>query len=79
MKSNPTLYPRRRNPDGSSDSICLTCFATIVNSKSEDELAEHEKAHVCISSVLTERARFSRTEDMKRIRMTFPVRFLPAA
>jgi len=44
---SPTLFPRRRNPDESFDSICPTCFSTVANAKTEAEPSEHDKIHVC--------------------------------
>ena len=49
-------YPHRRNPDGSFDSICPDCFATIAKTQIEAELAPHERNHVC------------RPEDLDRFR-----------
>jgi len=49
-------YPHRRNYDGSYDSICLTCYATIATGKSEAELWEHDKRHICKPSTLSQRA-----------------------
>jgi len=40
-------FPHRRNADGSHDSICTMCLATVATVKSEGELARHESAHVC--------------------------------
>jgi len=40
-------FPHRHNSDGSFDSICAKCFATVANSKLEGELEEPEKQHVC--------------------------------
>lgn len=40
-------YPHRRNPDGSFDSICPECFATIARAQSEVELVWHERNHRC--------------------------------
>ena len=48
-------YPHRVNLDGSWDSICTRCFLTIAHCKTEKELAEVERKHVCDSSVLAER------------------------
>jgi hypothetical protein len=36
-----------RRFDGSFDSICVICRATIANSKDEADLAEYERSHVC--------------------------------
>jgi hypothetical protein len=40
-------HPHRRNADGSHDSICTACLATIASVRDESELADHELAHVC--------------------------------
>ena len=50
------FFPHRRNKDGSFDSICLKCFATVASHKTEEELKEQDKVHVCVSSMLSERA-----------------------
>ena len=49
------FYPQRRNRDGSFDSICLTCVATVAAGKSEPELVELEKVHVCNTGFLADR------------------------
>jgi hypothetical protein len=41
------VFPHRRNPDGSFDSICRVCFATVARCNTEDELKEMERNHVC--------------------------------
>jgi len=48
-------FPHRRNRDGSFDSICLKCFATVASHKTEKELEAEDKGHVCISSALSKR------------------------
>jgi hypothetical protein len=40
-------YPHRRNRDGSVDSICPICIATIARSHREADLKRAEIAHVC--------------------------------
>jgi hypothetical protein len=40
-------FPHRHNSDGSYDSICAECYATVAKVQSEGDLAEHESAHVC--------------------------------
>lgn len=40
-------YPHRRNCDGSVDSICPRCIATIASSSRETDLEFSEAAHVC--------------------------------
>jgi hypothetical protein len=63
MSVKSTLYPHRRNDDGSYDSICTSCYATVASSWSEGELAEHEGAHTCDSALLAERGALSRTQS----------------
>ena len=46
------IYPHRRNHDGSFDSICRTCFATIAQTRDEASLAQYEKKHHCEHRVL---------------------------
>jgi hypothetical protein len=52
--SNDSIYTHRRNEDGAFDSICWLCFAAVVRSKPESELAEYEKAHRCDSTSMAE-------------------------
>jgi hypothetical protein len=40
-------YAHRPNKDGSYDSICSACFATVATVRDEGELARHEHVHVC--------------------------------
>ena len=40
-------YVHRPNQDGSHDSICAACFATVASVRDEAELAQHELTHVC--------------------------------
>jgi len=49
------FYPHRRNRDGSFDSICLNCFATLATARTEPELSEHDRRHVCEYSTLSQR------------------------
>jgi len=56
MANNLDLfYPHRRNRDGSFDSICLICLATVAAGRSEAELVELEKVHVCNAGFLADR------------------------
>jgi hypothetical protein len=41
------LFHRRRNDDGTFDSICLACFRTAASSPEESELNSLERGHVC--------------------------------
>jgi hypothetical protein len=61
------IYPQRRNQDGSYDSICPTCFATVAHSKAKAELAEINAVHVCDEPFLAERSWFSRAEYARRL------------
>ena len=47
MNDQETLFPHRLNEEGSYDSICRACFATVVRGKAKGELAAYEEAHVC--------------------------------
>ena len=49
------FFPHRRNKDGSFNSICLKCFATVASRMTEEELKEQDKKHVCVKSVLSGR------------------------
>ena len=40
-----TVYVRRRNDDGSFDSICRTCFMTVAHATDEAMLAAREQNH----------------------------------
>jgi hypothetical protein len=64
-----TVYPHRRNRDGSFDSICPTCYATVARSKPEAELAEIDEAHICDSAYLAERGSFCTAEAARRLAM----------
>jgi hypothetical protein len=50
------FFPHRRNRDGTFDSICLKCLLTIANSRTEADLAKHDKSHVCNPSILSQQA-----------------------
>ncbi len=50
-----TPYSRRHNYDGSFNSICKICFATIAHAKDETALAEQEKNRSCDYSLLFSR------------------------
>jgi len=42
-----TIFPHRRNPDGTFDSICPWCFLTVSAKRNETELSMDESNHVC--------------------------------
>jgi hypothetical protein len=58
----PPRYPHRQNRDGSFDSICLKCLLTIATARNEADLAKYDKNHICIPSVLSQRA-FDRAHE----------------
>jgi hypothetical protein len=64
MASTVTTFPHRKKRDGTFDSFCLTCFATIANAKTEDELVEHDQNHVCDPSFLADRGHLRRPHSM---------------
>jgi hypothetical protein len=47
VQSVRTAFPRRRNPDGSSDSICPECFRTVATAATEADLKAAESTHDC--------------------------------
>jgi hypothetical protein len=48
-------YAHRHNRDGSIDSICKTCFATVAQVRDEFTLTQHERAHSCPAWILAGR------------------------
>jgi hypothetical protein len=48
----PNPFRHRRNDNGSYDSICIHCFATVGSSVAEEKLEEGEKRHVCNPEIL---------------------------
>ena len=44
-------FPHRHNPDGTYDSICTKCFATVGTSETEENLVEAEAKHTCNPAV----------------------------
>ncbi|MGC2621069.1 MAG: hypothetical protein WA414_18645 [Acidobacteriaceae bacterium] len=40
-------FPHRHNADGTYDSICPACYATVATEDEEAKLRPHEMAHVC--------------------------------
>lgn len=55
MDTRIPFYPHRQNTNGSFDSICLKCFATVANANDVTELNSYEKKHICDESFLAER------------------------
>ena len=41
------LFQHRHNESGLWDSICLSCFGTVVSLRDEGQLVPHERAHRC--------------------------------
>ncbi len=56
-------FPHRHNSDGSHDSICTACLATVATVQNELELARHESAHVCEPINLYRVSQMSQTGD----------------
>jgi len=52
------LFHRRKNRDGSVDSICTTCYATVASAPTSAELLAHDERHVCDAGVLFDQANF---------------------
>jgi hypothetical protein len=51
-------FPHRCNPDGTFDSTCTICFATVGNTSTEDELRLLEASH-CLRSGADDRKRIN--------------------
>jgi hypothetical protein len=45
--SRKAHFMHRENLNGTTDSICCTCFVTVATARNEFELAEPERGHVC--------------------------------
>lgn len=43
----PTAYTHRQNPDGTTDSVCRKCFATVVTASRQVDLDHAEHSHCC--------------------------------
>ena len=43
------IFPHRKNPNGTFDSICPECFRTIATQPSEEDLTPFEQSHHCYS------------------------------
>lgn len=43
----PSAFTHRQNHDGTTDSICRRCFATIVTAPREEDLDRAEHSHCC--------------------------------
>jgi nicotinamide mononucleotide (NMN) deamidase PncC len=72
MSAKSKLLPRKRNKDGSYDSVCLTCFAIVGGCGPDGQLPEHDKGHVCDSAFFAERGLFTRTESNQHPHATPP-------
>ncbi len=69
-------YVHRKNRDGSIDSICKTCFATVAKVHDEVTLTQHERTHCCPSWILTareERIPATHTEGPRLVRRPLKV------
>lgn len=60
MTERLPFFPHRKNKDGSFDSICLKCLATVARANLESELEQHDQAHVCDEMFSAELGRFGR-------------------
>jgi hypothetical protein len=43
----PTAYTHRRNPDGTTESVCRKCFTTVVTASRDADLDNAEHSHLC--------------------------------
>jgi hypothetical protein len=63
MHTPRPAFPHRHNRDGSYDSICVKCFATIATERIEEMLAESEQKHVCRSNPMLDTKHWSRLAE----------------
>jgi len=54
--SSPVNFRHRCNRDGSWDSICVTCFLTVLSTAKEGDLIAAEQSHVCAGPIEAEEA-----------------------
>jgi hypothetical protein len=47
VEMGPHGYKHRQNEDGSWDSICLGCYATVAQADHEPDLQDNESKHDC--------------------------------
>ena len=47
VSQSTSRFPHRHNRDGSHDSICILCYATVASVQNEADLAQHEQDHIC--------------------------------
>ncbi len=45
--TNPPKFSHRLNSDGTVDSICHQCFATVAKEMRESDLCSKERLHAC--------------------------------
>ncbi|MBB5059101.1 hypothetical protein HDF16_003824 [Granulicella aggregans] len=58
MAIHTTLFTHRENPDGSWDSICMTCLQTVAshpNVRDESELSTTDIVHICKKGIIFQR------------------------
>lgn len=58
LSQTAPYFQHRWNSDGSYDTICLKCFITVANVRTEAELVEFDGEHVCNSDSLARRYTF---------------------
>jgi hypothetical protein len=52
--AEPAEFAHRSNLDGTTDSICMRCIATVATADDKGELLRYEQQHIC-DPVLVER------------------------
>ena len=66
------VYAHRHNRDGSIDSICKTCFATVARVQDEVTLTQHERTHCCRSWISAPAGNLGPTESSTAIMLVSP-------
>ncbi len=65
-------YAHRHNRDGSIDSICKTCFATVARVQDAGTLTEHERTHCCSSWISAPSGSLMPTESSSALTLVPP-------
>jgi hypothetical protein len=77
MAAPAPIFPHRHNKDGSFDSICTTCFATVASAQLDAELAVYDRKHVCDPEVLWDHANFRRHMQVELRRKSSQIEIKP--
>jgi len=57
-------FTHKHNKDGTHDSVCFACLATVVSLRDEEDLPRHEAAHICDPIRLYQLGRLERRKQL---------------